>query len=176
MHTIKYLVTGWYIMSIYYPRMWSNNRHITRSVAAVSDHGIHHSRTKNNCFVHRCHIFVSLTDFLKFYKYVILIFFVSLDLFKKKRWFKKTKLGEGVGVGGENTNTKRNETDHLKMVTGYRRNVRRFMTKVEWWVSGEPIYLFSLSLSLSLTQELELGTWVNVLLVRNEKHELGYHR
>lgn len=38
------------------------------------------------------------------------------------------------------------------------------------------IYSPSLSLSLSLTQELELGTWVNVLLVRNEKHELGYHR
>lgn len=44
---------------------------------------------------------------------------------------KKQSWGEGVGVGGENTNTKRNETDHLKMVTGYRRNVRRFMTKVE---------------------------------------------
>lgn len=83
-------------------------------------------------FVHRCHIFVSLTDFLKFYKYVIFFFFfVSLDLFKKKDDLKKQSWGEGVGVGGENTNTKRNETDHLKMVTGYRRNVRRFMTKVE---------------------------------------------
>lgn len=156
MHTIKYLVTGWYIMSIYYPRMWSNNRHITRSVAAVSDHGIHHSRTKNNCFVHRCHIFVSLTDFLKFYKYVI-FFFVSLDLFKKKDDLKKQSWGEGVGVGGENTNTKRNETDHLKMVTGYRRNVRRFMTKVEWWVSGEQnIFILPLSFSLSHSR---IRTW-----------------
>lgn len=84
-------------MSIYYPRMWSNNRHITRSVAAVSDHGIHHSRTKNNCFVHRCHIFVSLTDFLKFYKYVI-FFFVSLDLFKKKDDLKKQSWGRGLGL------------------------------------------------------------------------------
>lgn len=53
------------------------------------------------------------------------------SILKKKDDLKKQSWGEGVGVGGENTNTKRNETDHLKMVTGYRRNVRRFKTKVE---------------------------------------------
>lgn len=46
-------------------------------------------------------------------------------------------MGEGVGVGGENINIKCNEIDYLKMVMGYRCNVRWFMIKVEWWVFGE---------------------------------------
>lgn len=70
------------------------------------------------------------------------------------------------------------------MVTGYRRNVRRFMTKVEWWVSGEQnIFILPLSFSLSHSRirtwnlgQCSLGkkwkTWIRLSLVNKNRDDI----
>lgn len=109
-------------------------------IAAVSDLGIHNARTKNKYFVHRWHVFVNLTDFKKFYKIVICCFCFFI---------KKTNKKGGLGLVAK-IRTLNATRPSIWRWWRFRQNVRRFLTKVEWWVSGEhKIFILPLSFYLS---------------------------